>query len=74
MSFIDIVFKRIEADEAVKEWRFYHFMDFLRDFVRHRRPKKKKFHVDYPLNVSIKWKWCGQNTDSAIMRIMSGSW
>ena len=41
MCHVDIVPKRTGADEAVKEWQFYHFMDFLRDFVRHRRPKKK---------------------------------
>ena len=24
------------ADEVGKEWEFYHMMDFLKDFVRHR--------------------------------------
>ena len=25
------------ADEVVKEWEFFHLMDFLKDFVRHRK-------------------------------------
>lgn len=25
------------ADEVSKDWEFYHMMDFLKDFVKHRR-------------------------------------
>ncbi len=34
------------ADEVAKEWEFYHLMDFLKDFFKHRKSVINQYHFN----------------------------